>query len=379
MEVAFCLGLVSLLYCYGGYPLLLWLLCRTMLKDARHDAPGAEHPSVAVLLSVHNEECRVHSKINNFQALDYPRDKLEFWIGLDGSSDGTEQLVRSCGDERIHCLAVAERSGKTAVLNRLAKRTGAEILVFTDANAMFRREALRELAAVFRDPGVGLVSGRTVVRAEGGAAEVEGAYYRYENWVKVQEGVRGHLTGADGAIYGMRRSLHEDLQPELINDFAHPCHVILRGYWARFAPAAIAEEDAAGTAGQEFQRQTRMSAQGLYVYSRYIGRLVRAGHWRFAWMLTSHKLARWLGLVWMLLLGAGTVELAGRSPWGGLLLALETGLLALAAAAALFPNRTKSVVFRLPLYLILVHLAYLRGVLKFLAGERYVTWEPRAG
>jgi hypothetical protein len=122
-----------------------------------------------------------------------------------------------------------------------------------------------------------------------------------------------------------------------------------------------------------------MSAQGLYVYSRYIGRLVRAGHWRFAWMLTSHKLARWLGLVWMLLVGAGTVELAGRSPWGGLLLALETGLLALAAAAALFPNRTKSVVFRLPLYLILVHLAYLRGVLKFLAGERYVTWEPRAG
>ena len=54
-------------------------------------------------------------------------------------------------------------------------------------------------------------------------------------------------------------------------------------------------------------------------------------------------------------------------------------MLALALTAILFPNRTKSAVFRLPLYLILVHVAYVRGILKYLAGERYVTWEPRAG
>jgi hypothetical protein len=195
----------------------------------------------------------------------------------------------------------------------------------------------------------------------------------------VQEAARGHLIGADGAIYALRRSLCEDLEPELINDFAHPCQVILRGYAACLAPAAVAEEEAEGTSGQEFRRQTRMAAQGLYVYVHYIGRLVRSGHWRFAWMLTSHKPGRWLGLVWMLLVGVGSVGLAGRSPWGKLLLALEAGLLALAAVAALFPRPAKSAVLRLPLYLVVVHLAYLRGILKYLAGERYVTWEPRSG
>lgn len=379
MELALGFGLLSLLYCYAGYPLLLWLLSQRAPQRPPRLASGGEYPSMAVLLSVHNEESRIQRKINNFQELDYPGDKLEFRIGLDGSTDGTERLVRACGDQRIGCLAVAKRSGKTAVLNRLAKQTQAEILVFTDVNAMFRRQALQELAAVLAEPGVGLVSGRTVARPGGRAAEVEGAYYRYENWVKVQEGALGRLTGADGAIYALRRSLCEDLEAELINDFAHPCHVILRGYAARFTPAAIAEEEAEGTASQEFRRQTRMSAQGIYVYVHYIGRLVRAGHWRFAWMLTSHKPGRWLGLLWMLLAGVGAVGLAGRSPWGKLLLVLGAGGLALAAAAALFPSRAKSAILRFPLYVMVVHLAYLRGILKYLAGERYVTWEPRSG
>ena len=374
MELVFCCGLFALVYCYLGYPLLLALFAAAAGKRARGRAAEAYCPSVAVLVSVYNEETRIQAKIDNFRSLDYPAEKLDLWIGSDASTDRTAEIVRACGDDRVHVVESTVRSGKTAVLNRLASRTEADVLLFTDVNAMFRPDAVGELTAALSDPRVGLASGRTMA-----PGAVEGAYYRYESWLRTKESLRNCLSGADGAIYAMRRSLYEDLPPDVINDFAHPCHVVWRGYAARFVPGAVCEEAASNGVSQEFQRQTRMASQALYVYFHFVGRLLRAGKLRFVWILTSHKLLRWLGLVWMFLVAAGTVWMARESTSALLFLGAQLVFVALAGAATAFPRLAHSRVGQLPQYFILIHLAYLRGVFKCLAGERYVTWEPRAG
>ena len=366
-------GLIALAYCYLGFPLLLLISTVTgrrsqvcVLKDS--------HPTVALLVSVYNEEARIQAKIDNFCSLDYPREKLELWIGSDGSTDRMPEIVRATGDERINVVESSVRSGKTAVLNRLAERTKADILLFTDVNAMLRRNAVTELTQALDDSKVGLASGKTVA-----SGMVEGAYYRYENWLKAMESRQDCLVGADGAIYAIRRSLYEALPPEIINDFAHPCHVIWRGFAARFVPAAVCDESASSTPGQEFRRQTRMASQAFYIYLRYIGRLVRAGKFRFAWVLTSHKLLRWFGLIWMLLVAIGAAGLAKENTWAILLLAAQAVFLLMAGMAAVFPRLANSRLTQIPLFFTVIHLAYLRGIFHCLSGERYVTWEPRAG
>lgn len=378
MELLLYIGLCGLLYAYGGYALLLAFF-PVLRRPEKAAADSQFFPQVGILVSAYNEETRLPAKIDNFQALQYPAGRIDLWIGSDGSADRTAEIAGMAADPRVHCIAMTERSGKTRVLNRLVSETRADILIFTDVNAMFRPDAVMRLIEPFRDPAVGLVSGRTVVIESEAKAVVEGAYVRYERWLKTRESLHGCLTGADGAIYALRRDLYRKMAPDLINDFTHPCQVVLLGYAARFAPAAVCEESPGGGAMQEFSRQVRMAAQSIYVYSRHIGKLIRGCHFLFAWMLTSHKLFRWLGLLWMALIAAGAIAMAGGSRWVMGLLIAQIAFAMAAAAAALFPNRLRSGIFQFPLYFCVVHLAYACGIVQYLRGERYVTWRPRAG
>jgi hypothetical protein len=99
------------------------------------------------------------------------------------------------------------------------------------------------------------------------------------------------------------------------------------------------------------------------------GPLLRNGCWGMLWVLASHKWLRWTAGLWILL---GLLALAALSPplalaAVGMLLLLALGWRAGAGWASI------------PIYFLLIHLAYLRGLFQALAGERYVTWKPRAG
>ena len=367
MEWLLAVTALALIYPYALYPLLLAAVSRRC--QCSPTSSQADLPSIGILVSAFNEEHRIREKIANFNALDYPKDQLELWIGTDGSTDRTAQIVRELADPRIRLVERPERRGKTAVLNDLAGRAGTGLLVFTDVNALFRPDALRRLAAAAADPSVGLVSGRTVIRAGNGQVEVEGAYYRFESWLKAREGACGWVAGADGAIYALRANLYKQLPPEWINDLVHPCQVVARGYKARLEPLAISEEAAGEDASREFDRQTRITAQACYLLAMQSGPLLRNGCWGMLWVLASHKWLRWTAGLWIL---AGAVALAALSPW-----------LALAATGALLLLvlvwRAGAGWVSIPIYFLLIHLAYLRGLSQALVGERYVTWKPRAG
>jgi cellulose synthase/poly-beta-1,6-N-acetylglucosamine synthase-like glycosyltransferase len=356
---------LGVLYPYVIYPLLLNVVSRFLARPSR---PGSDLPSVAILVSAFNEEARIREKIGNFEALDYPADRLELWIGSDGSTDGTADVVRASANHRIHLLERSTRTGKTSVLNELARRARADVFIFTDVNALFRPQAVSRLAAVMADPTAGVVSGRTVIRAGDGNVEVEGSYYRMESWLKLREGGLGWLPGADGAIYALRAALYRDLPEELINDLAHPCQVVAQGFAARFEPAAISEESAGDDAEREFHRQTRMTAQSAYLLASFTRELLRTGRFGMLWVLVSHKWLRWIAAVWMV---TGAVALAAVSAPAALAVAL---LILITLAAWRAGVRAAA----MPVFFLLIHFAYLRGLWHAVKGERYVTWKPRA-
>jgi cellulose synthase/poly-beta-1,6-N-acetylglucosamine synthase-like glycosyltransferase len=281
-------------------------------------------------------------------------------------------VVRRTGAARVHLVERRERSGKTAVLNDLAPRAragGASVFVFTDVNASYRPDTVRRLVAALQEPGTGLVCGRTVVRGADRQIEIEGAYYRLEQWLKERESSRGWLAGALGAVYAMRAELYTELDPALINDLTHPCQVAIRGYKLRFDPLAISEEAAGDDATREFSRQTRMTAQGAYVLARYLPALLSAGRPGQFWVLLSHKLMRWIAGLWIIL--------------GAALLPLISVPLSIAAAVlfvVLIAGWKRGAGWAtFPAYFLLVHLAYLNGLWRALSGNRFVVWKPREG
>ena len=71
------------------------------------------------------------------------------------------------------------RGGKVAAQNRAVRESSGEIVAFSDANATWAPDALRQLVANFADPDVAYVCGRLVLQAADGSNQ-EGLYWRYE-------------------------------------------------------------------------------------------------------------------------------------------------------------------------------------------------------
>jgi cellulose synthase/poly-beta-1,6-N-acetylglucosamine synthase-like glycosyltransferase len=357
---------LGLTYPYAVYPFLLLISIRFF---ARRCVSASDLPSAAVLVSAFNEESRILEKIKNFDALDYPPDRIEMWIGTDGSMDETAEIIRRANHPRVHLVERLQRSGKTAVLNDLARRTRAGVLIFTDATSHFRGDAVRLLVAPLTDPRVGLVSGRVLIRGSQGNVAVEGAYYRLDSWMKDQEGACGWLAGALGPIYALRAALYQELPPEYINDLAHPCQVVAAGFEARFEPRAVSEEPAGDHVGREFDRQTRIAAQASYLLFHESWNLLRKGRLGMLWTLTSHKWLRWVAGIWIPL---GWIALSSLSPLLGVAALLLLGLFILG-------GRAKAGWAAIPAFFIVVHCAYLNGLWRALSGDRYLVWKPRAG
>lgn len=366
MESLFWICAVLLFYAFAGYPLSLKLLNVLLGRKQRNLSEAL--PVMTMILSAYNEESVILEKLANFESLDYPRDRFEFIIVSDGSTDRTEELIKEADVSGVRLLVQERNMGKTAALNLAVSEASGDILVFTDANSMFDRGALRVFAAGFSDPDVGLVSGRT--EYTGGGA---GAYRRYEDWVKTLESGLWGIVGADGAIYAMRRSLYTKLEPQFINDFLHPLQTVIQGYNAIQNSSAICREPMEPVGTGELRRQTRIMAQSWIIVFAQIPELIRAARWGMLWQLFSHKLLRWFTVPLMVGLLMASLSLSGR----GLLFDLTLAAQTVFYFSAWFFRHTEGGIKKLPFSFLLLHYSALTGFIQYLRGEKYISWNPR--
>ena len=207
MSIALFWGSAGLLlYTYVGFPALV--LLRGAL--ARRPYLTADvTPDVTVVVAVHNEAEVIGEKIDNLLALDYPPEGLAIVIASDGSDDGTDEIVRARSGRRLRLLSLP-RAGKARALNAAVTEAGGEVLVFTDANSIFRPDAVRALVRPLADPAVGGVAGNQVYLSStsNDASDVgEQGYWNFDRMLKVAQSRAGSVTGATGAIYAIRREL----------------------------------------------------------------------------------------------------------------------------------------------------------------------------
>lgn len=378
-EIAFFGCLAALFYVYIGYPLIVFLLSRIMPRQVR--AGDNYFPGVSIVIAAHNEEGLIGKTIENKLTLDYPKDRLEILVVSDGSTDRTDEIARSYEQRGpVRFMRQEPRAGKTAALNRAVPLAKADIIVFSDANSIYRRDALRKLMRNFRDPEVGYVTGKMLYVDRKGTVIGNGcsAYMRYENFLRERETALGSIVGVDGGIDAMRKSLYRPMKPDQLPDFVLPLRVVEQGYRVVYETGAILKEDALNSSGDEYRMRVRVSLRALWAL-KDMGHLLGFGHSAlFAWQLWSHKLLRYLCFLFMT--GAYVSNLL---LWPDHLVykTLFVVQSAVYAAALLSPLVEKSghrflYVFS---YFVLLNGAAMHAFFKFLAGKRQVVWAPRKG
>jgi glycosyltransferase involved in cell wall biosynthesis len=374
IEIVFWASLALAVYAYVGYPVMLRVLT---LFSARDVLKGEITPSVTFIVAAYNEEKRIAAKLENTLQLSYPDRLIEIVVASDCSTDGTDQIVRSFESRGVKLVRAPKRRGKEAAQKLAVQMAEGEILVFSDVATRLPENAVRNIVRNFNDPAVGCVSSVDRFVDKDGKISGEGAYVKYEMWLRSLEARVNSLVGLSGSFFAARSTVckqawSEDLQSDF-NTVLNSMKMGLRG---------VSDNDSVGyyeniaDERKEFNRKVRTVLRGISVFMRSLAMINPLRYPLFSWQLMSHKLCRWLVPFAMLGVLVSSALLSAASPLYRGALAAQLAFYLLAVAGLLFRPWLRFSIIKLPAFFVLVNASILQAWLRYFGGERLVAWEP---
>ncbi len=379
MNAVFWISLGALVYVYIGFAIIViivgWILNRRVRKQ---DIT----PKISLVIAAYNEEENILSRLENALDLDYPQGALEIIVASDGSNDGTNQIVSDYTKRGVKLLKLPRR-GKIHALNDAVAQATGEIIVFSDANSIYAKSALRALVANFADLKVGGVCGNTIYSMEDhsdSCGQGETLYWEYDKWLKQAESTTGSIISADGTIYAVRRDLYKPgKELAVTDDFAISTGVIEQGYRLVFEKKAIAFEPAVPEAQREFARKVRIMTRGL---RGVLSRKALLNPFRYGFysiILFTHKVLRRLVFIMQFGLLLSSFFLFSQGVFFAAITILQLLFYILAGIGYLLRNQAlgKNRLLYIPFYFCMANLASLIAVKNVLRGYKIEQWEPQ--
>ncbi len=378
IESIFWSSVFLIFYAYVGYPGLIWIISRLYpRKHKKHNKPFL--PVVSLLISAYNEENIIEEKIINSLSLIYPKDLLEVIIISDGSDDRTNEIVEKYASHGVVLKYHSGRIGKTMCLNKTVPVARGEIIVFSDANSIYDKNAVKNLVSNFADEKIGFVTGYTryVVDPKDGISTSIGIYSKIEKFIKKAESDISSCVGADGALFAIRKNLFQPLRNTDINDFVIPLPVIRQGFRGVLEEDAFCMEKTAGDPRGEVKRQIRITNRTLRAIFNNIGLFNPITYGIFTFELVSHKVVKFLAPFFAISLVICTIVLTNSGAVYRLFFLAQITLLLLAWRG--YGTGRFHVLSQISLVcrtFVTMNMAILGGWFQFLKGETYTSWSP---
>jgi glycosyltransferase involved in cell wall biosynthesis len=367
-EVAFWCSVALIVYAYAGYPCVLMAL---MVFRDRPVKKAAITPRVSFVIAAHNEDQRIAEKIENTLALEYPAGAMEIIVASDCSTDRTDDIVRSYG-RRVWLVRARERRGKEAAQQLAVRSAVGSILIFSDVATALEPNAVSKIVMNFADPTVGCVSSVDRLVDANGHASGEGAYVKYEMWLRGLETRVNTLVGLSGSFFAARRDVCRRWAADRCSDFSTLLNAVQMGLRGVLDTDSVGHYRNIADDRREFQRKVRTVVRGIAVLERNARMLNPLRHGLFAWQLFSHKVCRWLVPFAMIVAAVSNGFLVSQSPLYAAAFAAQCAFY----AAALGGLWTGAPALRIPMFFFLANLGVFTAWLRYARGERIASWSP---
>lgn len=383
LTILFWILIGTAVYAYAVYPLLIAAFARLKHREPQPSLPEPL-PHVTLFVTAFNEEQFVEDKIANSHALNYPADRLHLVWVTDGSNDKTNQLLANHSDVRV--LYEPERRGKVHAMKRGLEFVETDIVIFTDANTMLSPESVTEIVRLFENPRIGCVAGEKRISRdsrENAASSGEGAYWRYESWIKRNDAIAGTAIGAAGELFAMRKSLYQPISDNtLLDDFEISLRIALTGYKIGYSPLACAIERPSANIGEEMKRKVRIAAGSIQTMLRLGGLFNFFRHPMLTFQYVSHKVLRWVAVpLAMVLIIPTNIYLSAINNFAisniytWTLIAQALFYIAAFAGFALRNRKLSASWLYIPYYFYLANKAMWMGLWRFCRNTQSVNWE----
>ncbi len=371
----------SIAYAYFGYPLVLALLKRFGI-GVRATSSVAAPKNATLIVTVRNEREVIEKKLQNSlplkQHLEASGGKLQIIVASDASDDGTDDVVLQFKEAGVELVSLSERGGKEKAQAASLERAVGDVVIFTDAKIRLASDAAEKFLHYFSAPDVGAVSSIDRVEGEKGGESGEGFYVSYEMWLRRLESDFNSLVGLSGSCFAVRKAICAGWRTDVPSDFVAMLKARQAGLRGVHAEDIVGVYSTVKSPGEEFSRKVRTVLRGISALwaCREILDFKRYGV--FAWQVLSHKVMRWLVPWFFILAMVASVPLLGHAPLIAILFLLGMAGIVMAGVAYRKKEYRDQLLFKIPLFFFVSNLAVLIAGIKFLTGQRAVSWNPSA-
>lgn len=264
----FCLGIPATYY--------LWMY-KQAKKPSNVRMNKEFEPTLSVIVASCNEEKLIEKKLTNILKADYQKNLIEILI-VDSSTDRTREIVKDFVDKnpgaKITLIEEALREGKGKALNKALKYATGELIVITDVDCVWNRDALRNAINYLADPQVGCVTGNKigVSRHKTIATLSEDVYRDFYITLRIGESnvLSTPLFAGELSIY--KRALMDKFEDDIgLDDAGTAMRIIQKGYRAIMVPNALVYERTPHTMHARFKQKTRRAQHIVQFFKKYFG------------------------------------------------------------------------------------------------------------
>ena len=379
LEIIFWMGLAVIFYAYIGYGLFL-LIYTSFTKRKKYYSEN-NFPAVTLIVAAYNEEDFIEEKIKNSLQLDYPTHLLQFIFITDGSTDQTPAIVKNY--PQITLMHQPERRGKVAALNRAMEFVKTPFVVFSDANALLNKEAIRKIVRHYGDEKTGGVAGekRVVHQVNETALTIgESIYWKYESFLKNLDSKFNTVVGAAGEIFSIRTELFKPMDENILSDdLLISLHVCQQGYRFAYEPEAFSTESISLSIEEERKRKIRIGAGCYQAIKHLISLLNPTKNSRLFFQYFSHRFLRWTACpLFLPIIFLVNIFLLfyGQEAIYQLTFLAQCLFYLIAAIGWMFAKQQRITgILLIPYYFVFMNISLWQGFFRFIKNNQLVTWE----
>ncbi len=373
--LAFLLGA---LYSYFFYPVILLGLIKITRSNkitAQQNSP-ASIATVSFIITAFNEEKSIAEKIDNTLACSYPTKSFEILVASDGSNDKTNSIVESYSEKGVVLVDVKERLGKENAQKAAISQAKGEIIVFSDVSTRIEAHAIERIVELFNDSSIGAVSSEDQFISQDGKVVGEGAYVKYEMWLRGLESKLNSLVGLSGSFFAARKQVCENWDISVPSDFNTALNAVSCGLKAISDPKLIGMYPDIKSSKGEYQRKLRTVIRGMAALQSKSKVLNPFKFGFFSFQIFSHKVMRWL-VPWFLIASFfANIPLLNSHSFFILTFVGQIAFYLLAATGWLLEPARKISLIKLCYFFVQVNIAIAHATVMFLTGKRITKWEP---
>ncbi len=376
-------SLFLILHTYIFYPVSIQLLSLLFRKSYKLNKNLL--PKISIIISAYNEERVIENTLTNLCQQNYAREKFEIIVGSDGSTDQTYDIITQFAKKysNINFVPFEKRRGKKFVINDLIKVANGEVLVFSDSNTVYDKNAIAELAKYYADDRVGGVSGRLELIEKSSSVATgnkEATYWRYESWIKNCEGSLGYLIGANGGIYSIKKEYFVSMPSDVsvVDDLFLSLKILEQDKDMIYCKEAIASETIAPSIKWESERKARIIPRSFETIKQ-VKKLLFSKRLCISYNIWSHKIIRWFTplLLGILLLSNIVLSLFQVGIFYNVILFLQAVIIILGIVGYFITKLNLNIkIFQLFYYFLISNYALLKGFYRYFTKKYKPTWDP---